>query len=404
MHKFSVLLGRLLLLALGLGVSAWGSRLALARVHSVVTAEAFINGEILTLAAPIEGEIVTAMPLRSGLAVSQNQPLLTVKNQRMDPWLRDSAMDLATERSRLAGMIQRLQTWDWSQPAPTLEANPQITERSAAVQLADQAVEQARVAADNAVAEAQLAASKYERLRQLSEAGAIARLTSQEAENEWQIKQNQVKIAEIELRKKQLEAQHQRSLLAQTDVWITRPSDAPKPDRQAYEALYQEAQVIQTRIAAQEKAIASTEADPRLLDRTLQSPVRGVLWEVLTRPQEDVAMGQPLVKILNCDRLWVDAFISLDDLPRTKIGAKAMIKPYGTSHQLTGKIVSMRSHLSGVPQLGKDAAINPPNLAGRQVAQLRIELTNLDQILQPQGAIANFCHVGQISEVAITSQ
>jgi multidrug resistance efflux pump len=114
-----------------------------------------------------------------------------------------------------------------------------------------------------------------------------------------------------------------------------------------------------------------------------------------------VTAGQPMVRLLNCEQIWVDAFISVDDLPRVRLGSKANIKLYNGDIELEGRVATVRSRLTGVQDLGQDSAINPPNLEEKQVAQLRIEIDHPEKLTQIENSAAAFCNVGQITQVEI---
>jgi len=397
-----VVLLRILLFLSGLGLAAWGSRLALSRIQSVVATEAFINGRITTLTSPIDGQVAMPNRLRSGQLIEITTVLAEIMNPDLDPWLRDATYEMAVERSRLDNLIQRM-----SQQSRTIVPSrdyhnyqSQQLQYQATIQLASQGVRQAEIRLQTAQEEAALARLNFERLLPLAEQGAIAMLRAEEAAQAWTINQQAVQQAEIEVENKRIEL----NAIQQEAMQLLPPQPTVSQEQLVLQDVQRQINETRDRITAREAAIAQAQIDPKHQDRPLTPPFPGVIWETLVGPEEQVTTGQPMLRLLDCEQLWVDAFVSVDDLPRVQLGSTAKIKLYNGELELSGQVATVRSRLIGVQSLGQDSAINPPNLNEKQVAQLRIELNEPEQLSSTAGSAAAFCNVGQIAQVEILVQ
>lgn len=398
----SLFLLRVLLFIAGLNLAIWGSRLALTRIQSVVATEAFVNGRIVTLTAPIDGQILMPNALRSGQPVEMATALAQIINPELDPWLRDATYEMAVERSRLDNLIQQLgqQSRAVTPSREYHDYQSQQLQYEATIQLASQGVRQAEIRLETAREEAALAQTSFERMLPLAEQGAIPLQRAEEISQQWTISQQAVQQAEIEVENKRIEL----NSIQQQALQLLPPYPKVSQEHLAVQDIQRQINETRDRIAARETAIAQAKIDPKHQDQPVKPPFPGVIWETLVGPEEQVTTGQPMVRLLNCEQLWVDAFVSVDDLPRVNLGSTAKIKLYNGELELSGKVATVRSRLTGVQNLGQDSAINPPNLSEKQVAQLRIELDKPEQLTAAAGSAAAFCNVGQIAQVEIVVQ
>ncbi len=398
----SIFLLRVLLFIAGLNLAIWGGRLAMTRINSVVASEAFINGRIVTLTSPIDGQVMMPENLRSGQPIEMATVLAQIINPELDPWLRDATYEMAVERSRLDNLIQQLNQRSVA-IAPSREYHDyrsQQLQYQATIQLAAQGVRQAELRLQTAQEEAGLAQDNFKRLLPLAEQGAIPLQRAEEVSRDWTISQQAVQQATIEVENKRIEL----NSIQQQALQLLPPHPVVSPDLLAVQDVQRQINETRDRIAAREAAISQAKIDPKHQDQPITPPFPGVIWEALVGPEEQVATGQPMVRLLNCEQLWVDAFVSVDDLPRVRLGSSAKVKLYNGELELSGKVATVRSRLTGVQSLGQDSAINPPNLEEKQVAQLRIELDEPEQLTASDNSAAAFCNVGQIAQVEIGAQ
>jgi biotin carboxyl carrier protein len=311
--------------------------------------------------------------------------------------------------------------------------------KQTALRLAEETVKQAAIQVTLAEQEASLAETKYNKLNQLGQAGAVGSLTVEEAYKDWQMKQERAEGNRIELQKKEIERDEQRRLavidaiekqqaIAKKRLELSRSLKAereplttelpvpispsplppiqpslvkPQPSATPFDFdLWRQAQELQAKIRSREAAIAQAQTEPHNRDRDIVSPHDGVIWSVMTRQGEEVGEAQALVKILDCRQIWVDAFISVDDLPKVTIGQPAEVRLQGVAQPIPGIVRNARPYFLGPDNsIGLDSAIKPPVLDQKQLAQVRVEFSRPEQILELPGSQSRFCYVGQLAEV-----
>lgn len=434
MRNIAALLNRIVLFGTGLGLLIWGIALLWGRMAAVTTAEAFINGRISTVRSSIDGVVKKLYVPETGTSVANQQTLLQVQ----DPLA--NSQDLQQRLSELELAQTKLQTLNQKLQKDIPIYDPRTAERLLNIQdlslrtqlqqsqlgldviLAQNKVEQARLDVEIAKAEAELARSKYEKFKTLADAGAVARLSLEEARNEWQVKSLQVKqaetalnTAESELKAKQ-QLRQEASAIAQSRISLLRssrelPSEVEQERQRRQQDLSSERQEILARISTlrQEIQLARQVARNRNLDQ-VKTPKSGVIWEILVQEGERVIANQPLVKVLDCSSLWVEAFVTVDDLKRFEVGAPVDIQLHYRDRQLQGKVETIRSYLGSRSDLGKDIAVQPPDFQRKQLVQVRISLKETEPLLAENRTYdatelprsPRFCNVGQLVQVEIT--
>jgi multidrug resistance efflux pump len=439
MRNISALLNRIVLFGTGLGLLIWGITLLWQRMAAVTTTEAFINGRITTVRAPIDGVVRQLQVPQTGTLVETNQVLLNVVDPLANSQdVQQRLSDLELAQTRLETLNQKLQqetpTYDPRKQELLLNINDlslrtqlQQKQLSLDVILARNKVEQAQLDLQIAQKQEELARSKYEKYKKLADSGAVPRVSMEEAYNEWKVKSLQakktkvaLKTAESELAAKQ-QLRGETSTIAQKRLSLLRsrqqqqvPSDLQQENKRRRQNLTLEKQEVMARINTlrQEIELARQVARNRTRDR-VEAPKRGVVWEILAQEGERVSANQPLMEVLDCSSLWVEAFVTIDDLKRFQIGSPVEVKLQYRQEQLQGEVKTIRSYLAGGSDLGKDVAVQPPDFKRQQLVQVRIELQERGQQLQklPGNPLPtetniptrpNFCNVGQLVKVEIT--
>ncbi len=442
----SNLLNRLILFGAGAGLLTWGIALTTSRLTLVTATKAFVNGKIITVTSPISGQVQTKTSLDSGMPVTSKELLLKVNEPLSKSELLQSLkLDLLAEQAKLESIEEKIRELTNSSKVAQPQRNQQLvnqkilagetdqaqevaftrldlqtarTQADTAVRLAEQTIAQAQIDLKTAQSQAQLAQSKYEKVRDLGNKGAISTFSVKEAYNNWQVSQNQVEAARVKLETAKIQQAQQQQLNVQqtqrqklkinslhsTPNELSINLNNPKPENLNPELTELERQKSQTQVSieAKKKAIDQIEKDSLgLKNYPVLSSSKGVLWEVMVQNGEQVNSGQPLLKQLNCQQLWVDAFVNIDALKRVAIGSPAQVEVYNSNLKLKGWVKTIRSPLSRQQKLGQDVAVNPPNVENQQLAQVRIELENPKELINNTQSSAQFCQVGQVAKVNI---
>src|SRR5919199_265225 len=96
------LLNRIILFGTGAGLLTWGLALTTSRLTLVTATKAFVNGQIITVTSPINGQIQTKANLDSGMPVTAKELLLKI-NQPLSKSdsLQSLKIDLIAEQAKL---------------------------------------------------------------------------------------------------------------------------------------------------------------------------------------------------------------------------------------------------------------------------------------------------------------
>ena len=118
---------------------------------------------------------------------------------------------------------------------------------------------------------------------------------------------------------------------------------------------------------------------------------------------ENIQQHQSIVKIINCQARWAEAFVAEKDLGKVYIGAPVTVKSLNADSKVwDGYIQSIRGGSNRV-KVGEDVDILPPELVRRQMA-IRVEVNWEDydenQLVNPR----EFCQVGNSVEVSFKKQ
>lgn len=416
------LLNRVILLGAGVGLLAWGLTLTTSRITSVTATKAFVNGKIVTITSPLNGKVQSKDNLDSGMAVNTQQLLLKVNEPLSNSqWLENLRLDLFADQAKLESIEAKIHenaklggnyksskqgTYKAQEIALNrLDSATSPTQSYAAIRLAEQNVKQAEIELKVAQGHEQVAKSKYEKFRFLARQGAMSAFAVEEVSNNWKVAQEQIESAKVKIETAQVNLTEQKRLKNsnqqsfQNTVSIDTQIAEINPE---LAELKRQKTELQVSIQAKEKAITQAEKSSMTQKNyPVLASSKGVLWEVMVQNGEQVRAGQPLLKQLNCQKLWVDAFVNIDDLKRMQIGSPAQVEIYPNKLKLNGWVKTIRSPLSNEQKLGQDVAVNPPEMKNQQLAQVRIELANHNELIKNKQSSAQFCQVGQVAKVSI---
>ena len=71
-------------------------------------------------------------------------------------------------------------------------------------------------------------------------------------------------------------------------------------------------------------------------------PAGGSVWEVVTALEEQVRVGQDLVRLLDCGQVVVTAIVNEGVYNRLQVGSSARFQPRGGREDLPGTVVRLR--------------------------------------------------------------
>lgn len=337
--------------------------------------EAVVNARLVTIRAPIEGEVSASADnlARSGIA-PQGTPLLDVVDHRADRRrLDDLQRELGhrlNERIAIDAKLAAAKTLDAS-----LERQVDLFRSGRIAQLGARSAELQNLVAV-AAAQRQEAAAAQSRAALLSRSGSVSpadrdRLTRAAvvATQAEAATRNRLVAADVEL-----SAAREGVFIG--DSYNDRPSSSQRgddvrqqiagwtADRTSLEA---EADRL-THDIAEEKERYSVRADA-----AMGFPVAGRIWEVMVSPGEQVRIGQDLVRVLDCSTTIVTANVTESVYNRLKMGSTARFVPADGGGELSGAVVALTGQ-AGTPA---NLAIEPAALS-KEPYRVTVAVPDLD--------------------------
>jgi multidrug resistance efflux pump len=374
------------LLALAIAIALGWTPLQ--RFLQTTSAEATVNARLVTLRAPIDGEIVMKDDVvEVGSPIQKGDKLLQVVDSRADTapldGLRRQIFALQSESDALEKRLQRLdglqdqlrKQRDAFQQGRIEELEARFAELSAEIQSAEaQQVE---------------TSSTLNRTEKLHSTGYQSEAALIHANRDHKVATSATDALRQRLKGTKVELDAARQGLFVGDSYNDIPRTAQRLDEVAQQVIELGAQLEErkSRIAQLQKEL--TDETKRLANRssaTVNVPIDGRVWEVLTSNGEQVSRGQELLRVLDCSGAVVTAAVSEAAYNDLKIGQAVTFHLRGESEELKGKIIG----LNGL-------AAAPANLAIEQNALAKEPYHVTVQI--PTLSSAADCYVGRTGKV-----
>lgn len=382
--KFSPFIRRLIKTGAALALALALGWVPLQRLFLVTSAEATVNAQVITLRAPIDGQIIDwRRHGRVGTPLHSGEVILRIENPRADRLqldeLRRSRSSLENQHKASAERLVRLEKERADQIA---QFNTFVRYRISHIEarrneiLADQQAAAARLDVSNAVL--QRATSLYGR-------GVQTLASHDDAVRDQKVASAVLKAVERRLQAAEIELAAAREGTFVTDGF----NDIPRSAQRASE-LAQLIADVQVTIAEQDRRLVNLQSQiddaakryEMMSVVVMTSPTDGQIWETLTSPGEDIRRGQDLMKVLDCKATVVTAAVSEANFNKLHIGSKATFRMRGASEELPGQVIG----LYGLAAVAANLAINQGTLA-REPYHVSIEV--------PALSTAATCQIGR---------
>ncbi|PSB61987.1 HlyD family secretion protein, partial [Chroococcidiopsis cubana CCALA 043] len=104
----------------------------------------------------------------------------------------------------------------------------------------------------------------------------------------------------------------------------------------------------------------------------------GTIWSIDSQSQEIVEANKSIIQLLNCQNLWIEAFINETEANKLVVGQEAEINLDNSSNlRWKGRVETIRAG-TGRVEVGQYVVEPPPEIAQRQlpvrVATVRIKV------------------------------
>lgn len=335
-----------LALLIGAGFGAWEVSQRLAFVFEE---DARIETDLITVGSQVAGS-VTNIAVSEGDNISKDQVLFTVDD-------RQSQLSLEALQAQLGGVEAERRR---------LEAERRLVEAQTDSRLASVKAElsAAQVAVSSLKPQLELAKRELERTRQLFEQKVSSRRQLDQAEQQHQQIDREYRIAVAQLKSaeaKIAEAEAERRRLAVLDGELA--------------MLERKAEEYRARIGQQRIDLS---------DRTIRSPIDGVVDQTFVEPGEYVEPGQRMALVHDPSRVWVKAHIKETVVRRLALGqsVELFVDAY-PDKTFTGEIVAI-----GNTTTSEFALLPTPNPSGNftkvtQRLPVKIAVPQSEGMLKP---------------------
>jgi len=373
----------------GVAVVAIFGYLPIRALWQTSSVEAVVNSRLVTLRAPIDGQVVSATNLASERhVVDQGTQILRIVNTRGDRVRLD---DLRRQRAKLENERPSLAAKLTSAQAAQKDLARQAAQfREGRMRQLEARLAENEAAIEVAVARKEEAMAAVERAASLTRSGTLSTVELARLTREQTIAQQNEHAARRRLDATQIELAGAREGTFLGDSYNDRPSSVQREEemRQRIDTLRADLAQVESEIGWLSSEIGAEEFRfANQSEAQVKLPVTGRVWEIMTAAGEDVRAGQPLARILDCSSAVVTANVTERVYNRLQIGQTALFRPADGSQDVKGTIVN----LTGSAGAAANLAISPDALS-KEPYRVTVSVPRVDAETQD-------CKVGRTGRV-----
>jgi multidrug resistance efflux pump len=325
------------------------------RLLATTSAEAVVNARIVTIRAPIEGEVTMARAgIDIGSAFHADENILTIRNPRADS---THLTNLLRERDQLRTNVEALAVKTQLLTSTLVELDAQQERfRLGRIAQIEQRVREEEADIASADAQFSVASDALDRAAHLRSTDAVSQAFLDKARGDAKVAEQAVR-AQIERKKGmmiELDAAKKGTYVG--DSYNDTPQSAQRRMEISLELSDVQARLDGGRkeLAAMETAVATEQIRQNENSRAdIPATIKGRVWEMLTAPGEHVNAGQDLMKLLDCGSAIVTAGVSETVFERLSLGQSATFTPRDGGPELNGVVVG----LNGLAAIDSNSAI-----------------------------------------------
>ena len=357
-----------------------------------VAPSAFVNAELVRVAAPMSGRLTRDLPSK-GYFINDaaNVPLIAALSpDRRHYFDLERQHAVAKERADLA----RRQLAEITDVDRELIARTEAY-RNGMIQRLAQEFKETTAERTGCLAEVQQRREVGSRMEQLVKSGTASQIRSAEASASQEAVSTRCEMAAARLLRLQIELDSAKTGVFLRDGANDVPYSQQQRDRLVLRRQDLEAQVLEegsrsTRIAAE--ITEERERLDRLSHVDLFMPARHVVWAVAASPGSTVTEGQTLLDLASCERRFVAVELPEREFEQTKPGDAAAVRLIGSDEWHQGIVRQVRGSAARTDDRLLAAQVPTPNPGSITV---EVELPELEASSQQN----SFCNIGRLAEV-----
>jgi multidrug resistance efflux pump len=322
--------------------------------------EAVVNAPLITLRAPIDGQIIEQNVPSLGSSMSAGQTIYRIANARADHGKVDALQRQIDELNSFAPTLAiRIAATRAEIAALSTQAEAFRTGRIAKLTAEAGIIDNDIVIAESKLDEARAAET---RAGALVKSGATSVATFDQSRRDAAVAEATLKAAKFHRQELAVELASAQTGTFLGDGYNDRPSSAQRLDdsRQRLVDLEAELAAKNMQLTLLQSELSTELARYNdLAQAEVAIPASGRVWEVLASPGEEVGRGRDLMRLVDCSGALVTASVAESVYNRLHAGMAASFTPRGETRGLKGTIVNLTG-LAGAPS---NFAIEPSALA-----------------------------------------
>ncbi len=398
-------LANLLVLGAGIGLLYWSYHYLQARMTSVISVDAVVNGALVELKAPEEG-VVEPLVFRTGDAIAKDSPIFRITNSRTSEVKPQELLSrLKQQQFELMGAQSQLLQQQKMLSLVSRDASQQIRLEDSEMGLQ---IQQLQSELEGGRSRLKLAELNYQRLAALKRQGAVPTIDVDIAKSEYDQRFSEVRSLETRIAAQQV---NQKAVGQGLTLTRTRSNYDPSVRKQELElqilAEQQEVLLLGQALRNTQAEFLKVRAETQKKQLSqVNAPANGVLWDLLAQPGQFVQQGDPLGRMMDCEQRWIDAVVDENALGSLQIGTPASVQLHGADNiVLQGEISMIRG---GVGRLvaGQDV-LTPLQRNLPRHTQVRVTLPGQAAtalVSDAKVASGNLCYIGYTGRVTFDRQ
>lgn len=382
-------------LALALFLIAAGAWAFFPYVAYRVAPSAFVNAELVRVAAPISGRLTRNLPGKGDyIKEAAEVPLVaSLSPDRRHLFELDRQRAVASERAELA-QRQLAEINDFNREL----ANRTEAYRAGTIERLTQEIKETTAERTGCLAELKQRQEVGSRMEQLVKSGTASEIRTAEVLAVQEAASTRCAMAEARLQRLQVELDSANSGVFLRDGANDVPYSQQQRDRLLLRRQELEAQVLEetsrsARIAAEIKE--ERDRIDRLSNVELFLPANHVVWAVTASPGSAVTEGQALLDLASCGQRFVAVELPEREFEQITVGDTAAVRLIGSDIWYQGVVRQVRGSAARTDDRLLAAQVPVPN-PGRITVE--VGLPPQDSSAQQGG----FCNIGRLADVRFT--
>ena len=383
---------RITRLALAVSLIALSAWAFLPFVGYRISSSAFVNAELVRVAAPIAGRLTRELP-RKGDFIEHPTVVPLIEALSRD---QRHLLDLVSRQAHAEGRaaLASRQLGEIATTDHELGKRAKIYRDGMIARLGHE-LDETQAERTGCLAEAQQRRDISARMEQLVKSGIASFVRSAETSAILESIATRCEMADAKLKRLQIELASAQDGVILGDGANDSPYSQQQRDRLALRRQDLETKVLEENSQSSQIAKEVTEERERLAQLShfdLSLPAHHVVWSVAASPGSTVSEGQTLLDLAACEHRFVDVELPEREFEKIRAGAPAFVRLIGSDAWTQGQVLQVRG----------SAARADDRLLAAQVRKPDLNSITVEIGLPQDDAEADrnsYCNIGRLAEV-----